>query len=63
VQHFSAATDLYQVVSNVYQIKTIPLDLQDLIAVIAAVLLPFLPVLLFEVPLNVILPDLVKLLL
>jgi hypothetical protein len=41
--------------------KTVPIDLQHLIAVVIAVLLPFLPVLLFEVPLNVILPDLVKL--
>jgi len=63
VQHFSATTDLYQVVSNVYQIKTAPLDLQDLVAVIVAVLLPFVPVLLYEIPLNVILADIVKLLL
>jgi hypothetical protein len=63
VQHFSATTDLYQVVSIVYQIKTAPLDLQDLVAVIIAVLLPFVPVLLYEIPLNVILPDIVKLLL
>ncbi len=63
VQHFSATTDLYQVVSNVYQIKSAPLDLQDLVAVIIAVLLPFVPVLLYEIPLNVILPDIVKLLL
>jgi hypothetical protein len=63
VQHFSATTDLYQTVSNVYRIKNVPLDLQDLIAVVVAVLLPFLPVLLFEIPLDVILQDLVKLLL
>jgi hypothetical protein len=63
VQHFSATTDLYQVVSNVYQIKSVPLDLQDLVAVIVAVLLPFVPVLLYEIPLNVIVPDLMKLLL
>ena len=63
VQHFSATTDLYQVVSNVYQIKSVPLDLQDLLAVIVAVLLPFVPVLLYEIPLNVIVPDLMKLLL
>jgi hypothetical protein len=63
VQHFSATTDLYQVVSNVYRIKSVPLDLQDLVAVVIAVLLPFVPVLLYEIPLNVILPDLVKLLL
>lgn len=63
VPHFSATTDLNQVVSNVYQIKSVPLDLQDLIAVVVAVLLPFVPVLLYEIPLNVILPDLMKLLL
>ena len=63
VQHFSATTDLYQVVSNVYQIKSVPVDLQDLVAVIIAVLLPFVPVLLYEIPLNVILPDVMKLLL
>jgi hypothetical protein len=63
VQHFSATTDLYQLVSNVYQIKSVPLDLQDLVAVVVAVLLPFVPVLLYEIPLNVIVPDLMKLLL
>jgi hypothetical protein len=63
VPHFSATTDLYQIVSNVYQIKSVPLDLQDLVAVVVAVLLPFVPVLLYEIPLNIILPDLVKLLL
>ena len=52
VQHFSATTDLYQVVSNVYRIKSAPLDLQDLVAVIIAVLLPFVPVLLYEIPLT-----------
>jgi hypothetical protein len=63
VQHFSATTDLFQVVSNVYQIRCVPLALQDLIAVTVAVLLPFVPVLLYEIPLNVILPDLMKLML
>jgi hypothetical protein len=50
VPHFSATTDLYQVVSNVYQIKSVPLDLQDLVAIIVAVLLPFVPVLLYGNP-------------
>jgi hypothetical protein len=60
VQHFSATTDLYQVVSNVYQMKPFPVDTQDLIALIVVTLLPFLPALLFEIPLNEILSDLVK---
>lgn len=63
MQHFSATTDLYQVVANVYEIKSVLVDLKDLIGVVVAALLPFLPVLLFEMPLEMILPDLVKLLL
>ena len=39
------------------------MGLQDLVAVVVAVLLPFVPVLLYEIPLNVIVPDLMKLLL
>ena len=50
VPHFSATTDLYQVVSNVYQMKAFPIDTQDLIALIVVTLLPFLPALLFEIP-------------
>lgn len=60
VQHFSATTDLYQVVSNVYQMKPFPIDTQDLIALIVVTLLPFLPALLFEIPLREILTDLLK---
>jgi hypothetical protein len=60
VPHFSATTDLYQIVSNVYQMKPFPIDIQDLIALIVVTLLPFLPALLFEMPLNEILADLVK---
>jgi hypothetical protein len=60
VGHFSATTDLYQVASNVYQMKPFPIDTQDLIALIVVTLLPFLPALLFEIPLDEILADLVK---
>jgi hypothetical protein len=60
VQHFSATTDLYQVVSNVYQMKPFPIDTQDLIALVVVTLLPFLPALLLEIPVNEILSDLVK---
>ena len=58
--HFSATTDLYQVASNVYQMKAFPVDTQDLIALVVMTLLPFLPALLFEIPLDEILSDLVK---
>ena len=60
VPHFSATTDLYQIVSNVYQMKPFPIDIQDLIALIVVTLLPFLPALLFEIPLNEILADLIE---
>jgi hypothetical protein len=60
VPHFSATTDLYQVVSNVYQMKTFPIHTQDLIALIVATLLPFLPALLFEIPLDEVLADLMQ---
>lgn len=60
VPHFSATTDLYQVVSNVYQMKPFPIDIQNLIALVVATLLPFLPALLFEIPLDEILSDLAK---
>jgi hypothetical protein len=51
---FSATTDLYQVVSNVYAIRPLPVDLKDLIALAIAVLVPFIPVVLLAVPANVI---------
>jgi hypothetical protein len=60
VPHFSATTDLYQVVSNVYQMKPFPINNQDLIALIVVTLLPFLPALLFEIPLDEIFSDLVQ---
>ncbi|HYD15434.1 MAG TPA: hypothetical protein VEA77_03445 [Hyphomicrobium sp.] len=51
---FSATTDLYQVVSNVYAIRLVPVDLKDLIALAIAVLIPFVPVVLLAVPTDVI---------
>ena len=63
VPDFSATTDLYQVVANVHNMSTIPLDLSNLIPLVIATLLPFVPVALMVVPLNVILQQLVKFLL
>ena len=60
---FSATTDLYQVVSNVYDMGTIPLDLKDLVPLAIATLLPFVPVALMAVPLDVLLRQLANLLL
>jgi hypothetical protein len=63
VPDFSATTDLYQVVANVYDMSTVPLDLKDLIPLVIATLLPFVPVALMAVPLDVILQGLANLLL
>jgi len=52
---FSATTDLYQVVSNVYAMKPLPVDAQSMIALAAATVLPFVPVLLISEPLDVML--------
>jgi hypothetical protein len=54
---FSAAADLYSVVANVHAIRFVPLDLKDLIALVAAIALPFLPVLLLSVPISQILAN------
>jgi hypothetical protein len=51
---FSATTDLYQVVSNVYAIRFLPVGLKDLAMLVVAMLLPFVPVLLLAFPTDVI---------
>lgn len=51
---FSATADLYAVVSNVAAIRFIPIDLKDLIALVGAMLLPFVPVVLIAFPLETI---------
>jgi hypothetical protein len=56
-QEFSAATDLYSIVLNANTVKGIPIDLQGVMPLILATLLPFVPLALFEMPLV----DLLKL--
>lgn len=60
---FSATTDLYQVVSNVYDMGVIPIDLRNLLLLIIATLLPFVPVVLMAMPFDVILQEIAGLLL
>jgi len=62
VPDFSSTTDLYQIVSNVYGMWSIPIDFRDVIMLIVATLLPFIPVLFIVLPFDVILEDLTKLL-
>jgi hypothetical protein len=54
-QAFSATADLYQVVSNVYEMRLLPVDLKSVVLLAGVALLPFLPVLLLAAPLDVIL--------
>jgi len=51
---FSATTDLYSVASNVYSIRFLPLELKDLLVLVAAMLAPFAPVILLAFPMDVI---------
>jgi hypothetical protein len=51
---FSATTDLYGVVANVHAIRFVPVDLKDVIPLVAAMLLPFVPVVLLAFPLDAI---------
>lgn len=62
VPDFSATTDLYQVVSNTYQLKMVPFELRALIALVVVTLLPFIPVALMTIPLKVIVQDIAGLL-
>jgi hypothetical protein len=63
VPDFSSATDLYQVVSNVYAMRLIALDLKSLLLLAGAALLPFVPIALSEMPIDVFLKQVKALLL
>jgi hypothetical protein len=51
---FSATTDLFQVVSNAYQLRVFPVGFGEVRTLIIVSLLPFVPVVLSVVPFNVI---------
>lgn len=51
---FSATADLYAVTANVHAMRLVPIDLQSILMLTGAVLLPFAPVVLLAVPMNVI---------
>jgi hypothetical protein len=52
---FSATTDLYSVVSNVYRMRLVLFDAQGILLLVCATAAPFIPVILFAVPINTIL--------
>jgi hypothetical protein len=47
---FSAATDLYQVVANVYAMRFLPVDFRSLVILIGATLAPFVPAMFLSMP-------------
>jgi hypothetical protein len=57
VQDFSATTDLYSITANVYAMSRIPAQLSSACVLAGATLLPFVPVVLTAVPLEVLLKD------
>lgn len=59
---FTAADDLNELVSKVYTMRLTPVDLKSLGGLMVATLLPFLPALLFQVPIDKMLWALAKLL-
>ena len=52
---FSAATDLYQVVDRVHDLRIVPVDLMSIVMLVGATLLPFVPVVLIALPLDAVL--------
>lgn len=62
VPDFSATTDLYSTVANVYQIKPAPLSIAGLGLIVGAAVVPFLPIVLTIIPVNDVLGWVAKLL-
>jgi hypothetical protein len=56
----SAANELFQLVSNVYKMRFLPLDPRSVILLVATTRLPFIPLLLIAAPLDVVLKDLAR---
>ncbi|MDX8492102.1 hypothetical protein RFN29_10965 [Mesorhizobium sp. VK22B] len=55
---FSATTDLYAIVANVYSLRLVPIDLKSAAALGTALLLPFIPVVFLALPVEQILAEL-----
>jgi hypothetical protein len=62
VEDFSLAANIYGIVANVYGMKDFPFGLRNLGLLVAVALLPFVPVALMVMPVNVIIKDFAKML-
>jgi hypothetical protein len=61
-EDFSSAANIYGIVANVYGMKDLPFGLRSLGLLVAVALLPFVPVALMVMPVNVIIKDFAKML-
>ena len=61
VPDFSTTTDLYGVVSNINDIRVIPVGAVDLYALVGVALIPALPIVIGSIPFDTVIQDAVKL--
>ena len=61
VPDFSTTTDLYGVVSNINNIRVIPVGLVDLYALIIVALIPAIPIVIASIPFDTVLQDAMRL--
>jgi len=59
-QRLSAMSNINTLAANIYAMRLIPVDTRSVIALVAMTLLPFLPVVLIVLPLDVVVKDLAK---
>lgn len=59
---FSAGTDYYQMASNVQSMRFIPVDLQSVLMLLGATLVPFIPAMFLTMPADVVISELMGLL-
>lgn len=62
VPDFSTATDLFQLAANVHQMRAVPIDTRSVAFIAISAVLPFVPVVLANVPLDVALKKITDLL-
>jgi hypothetical protein len=61
-QDFCTTTDTYTIVDRAYEMKVLPVDLTSVLVLAVSTLVPFIPVLLISVPLDVVAGAVAKLL-
>jgi hypothetical protein len=62
VPDFSTTTDLYSVVSNINNIRAIPVGRVDVYALVVVALVPAIPIVIASIPFDTVMQDAMKLL-